>query len=123
MKKIEVKEYAPCEQLVIVYELEEKYKDMDESEIDFNDICVWDKIDLYDPMLKYNSGVNIGYKGGGPFTMSQIIVETFRDYHKSSREYIKARNNIEEYLSKIPNDNNQAIENFTILEKDVKHLL
>ena len=118
MKKIEVREYEPCEQLVIVYELSNK-DDVENYDTEED----WDKIDLFDPMLKYNSGINIGYKGGGPFTMSQIIVETFRDYHKSSREYIKARNNIEEYLSKIPNDNNQAIENFTILEKDVKHLL
>ena len=73
-------------------------------------------------MLKYNSGINIGYKGGGPATFAQLIVETFREYD-SSKKYIDARNRIEEYLSKIPNENNTIMKNFVITEKDVEHLI
>ena len=110
MKKIEVKEYEPCEHLVIVYELSNK-DDVENYDAEED----WDKIDLFDPMLKYNSGINIGYKGGGPATFAQLIVETFRDYDKS-KKYIEARDRIEEYLSKIPNNGNTAIKNFVIRE-------
>ena len=117
MKKIEVREYEPCEQLVIVYELSNK-DDVENYDTEED----WDKIDLFDPMLKYNSGINIGYKGDGPATFAQLIVETFRDYN-SSKAYIDARNRIEEYLSKISNENNTIMKNFMILEKDIEHLL
>ena len=119
MKKIEVKEYEPCEQLVIVYELEKEFEDMDDSDIDFSDITIWRKIDLYDPMLKYNSGVNIGYRGEGPATLGRIIVETFREYD-SAKKYTDARNRIEDYLASITNE---SVYDKVFLEKDVKHLL
>lgn len=117
MKKIEVREYEPCEQLVIVYELSNK-DDVENYDAEED----WDKIDLFDPMLKYNSGINIGYKGGGPATFAQLIVETFRNYD-SSKKYIEARNKVEEYLSKIPNNGNTAIKNFVLREDEIKHLL
>lgn len=117
MKKIEVKEYAPSEQLVIVYEL-----DGDIDDIDYDIENEWIKIDLFDPMIKYNSNCNVGYSGEGPSTLARIIVETFREY-TSSTDYIIARNKIEEYLSKIDNENNKKIRNFTIAENEVEHLL
>ena len=117
MKKIEVKEYQHFEHIVIVYELTNK-EDVERYEVEED----WDKIDLFDPMLKYNSGINIGYKGGGPATFAQLIVETFREYN-SSKKYIEARNKVEEYLSKIPNNGNTAIKNFVIREDEIKHLL
>ena len=46
MKKIEVKKYDHCEHIVIVYELEEKYIDVED--VDYDDICVWNKVDLFD---------------------------------------------------------------------------
>lgn len=117
MKKIEVREYEPFEQLVIVYEL------TNQNGIDYYDEKPnWRKIDLFDPMLKHDSNCNVGYSGNGPTTLAKIIVETFRDYN-SSKAYIDARNRIEEYLSKISNENNTIMKNFTILEKDVEHLL
>lgn len=108
MKKIEVKEVEDCEQLVIIYEI--------------NDDIGWKKIDLFDPMIKYNSGINIGYNGEGPSIFARIIVETFREYD-SSKKYIEARNKVEEYLSKIPNNDNTVIKNFVIREDEVIHLL
>lgn len=117
MKKIEIREYEPHEQLVIVYELsnEDDVKHYDENPN-------WVKIDLFDPMIKYGSNCNIGYKGTGPETFARIIVESFKDY-TSANSYIKARNKVEEYLAKLSNENSTVLKNFTILEKDVEHLL
>ena len=122
MKKIEVKKYED-RQLVLVYELDEDIDDLNDYEdINFNDITIWNKIDVFDPMVKENSDCNIGYKGGGPSTLSKIIVETFRDYG-SSKSYIKARENVENYLSKLPNDSNKGIYSFVLIEKDIEDLL
>jgi hypothetical protein len=122
MKKIEVKKYEDG-QLILVYELDESIDDANEyDEIDFNDINIWNKIDVFDPMVKENSGCNIGYRGEGPRTLSKIIVETFRVYG-NSKSYIKARENVEDYISKLPNDDNQGIDNFVLIEKDIEELL
>ena len=120
MKKIEVKKYDHCEHIVIVYELGKRYIDMED--VDYDDICVWDKVDLFDPMLKYNSGVNVGYRGEGPNTLARIIVETFRGYEDTVNHYV-AIENVEDYLSKINGEKGEAIDDFTIIEKDIKHLL
>lgn len=120
MKKIEVKKYDHCEHIVIVYELDKKYIDVED--VDYYDICVWNKVDLFDPMLKYNSGVNVGYYGGGPNTLARIIVETFRDY-KDTKVQVVAMKNIEDYLSRINSEKGEAIDNLCIIEKDIKHLL
>jgi hypothetical protein len=121
MKKIEVREYAPLEQLVIVYELDKEFDIDDDIDVD-NDESYWNKVDLFDPMLKYDSNCNVGYKGEGPSTLARIIVDTFKDY-SSSTDYIIARNKVEEYLSKLDNENNNKIKKFTIIENDIKHLL
>lgn len=103
MKKIVVKEVEDCEQLVEVYE-----SDNDKD---------WKKIESFDPMNVYNSGVSIGYKGGGPRTLTDIILYTFNEYNKD-KDYEDKYDDILEYISKLPN-----VDNFTILEQDVKHLL
>ena len=103
MKKIEVKEVENCEQLVIIYEI--------------NDDIGWKKIDSFDPMKRYNSGVRAGYKGGGPRTLTDIILYTFNEYNKD-KDYDDKYDDILEYVSKLSN-----VDNFTILEQDVKHLL
>lgn len=120
MKKIEVKKYDHCEYIVIVYELDKRY--IDTEDVDYDNICVWDKVDLFDPRLKYNSGVNVGYRGEGPRTLARIIVETFRDYENNKAQFA-AIENVEEYLSKIGKEKDDAIDNFTIIEKDINHLL
>lgn len=112
-KKIEVKEYERCEQIVIVYELENK----DDVE-NYNSEPMWNKIDLYDPMLKENSNCNIGYYGEGPRTLAKIIVETFRDYN-SFKQYSVAIDKIVDFLAEQKGD----IINFSITEDEVKHLL
>lgn len=99
MKKIEVKEVEDCEQLVEVYELDNN-KD-------------WKKINSFDPMEVYNSGVSIGYKGGGPATMTKIILDFF-----GNKNSIESYYKILDYVSKLP-----KVDHFIILEKDVKHLL
>lgn len=58
----------------------------------------------------------------GPETFARIIVESFKDYTSSS-SYIKARNKVEEYLAKLTNGDSTVLKSFTILEKDVEHLL
>lgn len=117
MKKIEVREYEPMEQIVIVYELTNA-----NGVNDYNETPDWRKIDLFDPILKHDSNCNVGYFGNGPATLAKIIVETFRDYG-SSKAYTNARNKIEEFLSKISNENNTIMKNFVITEKDVEHLI
>lgn len=103
MKEIEVKEVEDCEQLVEVYE-----SDNDKD---------WKRIESFDPMDVYNSGVSIGYKGGGPATMTKIILDFFGNKN-SMESSIESYHKILDYISKLP-----KVEHFTILEKDVKHLL
>lgn len=117
MKKIEIREYEPHEQLVIVYELS------NEDDVNhYDENPNWVKVDLFDPMIKYDSNCNIGYNGTGPETFARIIVESFKDY-TSATSYVKARNKVQEYLSKLNNGDSTVLKNFTILEKDVEHLL
>ena len=122
MKKIEVREYAPVEQLVIVYTLDNTYED-DGFDVVIDNDSTWTKVDLYDPMLKYNSNVNVGYRGEGHSLLAKIIVETFRDYPSSSREYVVALKRVTDYLASLDHDNNNAIKTFNIIENDIKDIL